>query len=78
MITATSPCRIDIGGTWDMGMFALPLQAINPCTITIALDYKTIVEIDEYDSGKILLVENGVETELNSFATSRKIGRAHV
>ena len=68
MITATSPCRIDIGGTWDMGMFALPLQAINPCTITIALDYKTIVEIDEYDSGKILLVENGVETELNSFA----------
>lgn len=66
MITATSPCRIDIGGTWDMPMFSLPYRKVNPATITISLAYKTKVKLFDYDSGKILIKEGLEETETES------------
>lgn len=63
VVKATAPCRIDIGGTWDMDMFSMPYQCEKPSTITIALDYRTHVEISGYKKGRICVEENGEQTE---------------
>lgn len=63
VVKVTTPCRIDIGGTWDMDMFSLPYQYENPSTITIALDYRTHVEIAGYKEGRICVEEDLKQTE---------------
>jgi len=65
-IVAQSPCRIDIGGTWDMPMFSLLYRKINPVTITISLAYKTEVKLSDYDSGQILIIEGSEIIESDS------------
>jgi D-glycero-alpha-D-manno-heptose-7-phosphate kinase len=60
-IKVSAPCRIDIGGTWDMDMFIIPYQDIRPSTITMALDYRTYVEIEDYKDGYIFVSEGDEE-----------------
>lgn len=44
-VTASAPCRIDLGGTLDLSTMHLPLAHLKPCTFNIALDMRTRVTI---------------------------------
>ena len=50
-ITASAPCRIDSGGTWDIKALALPLENIKPLTLNIALNLRTSVTLLPYKPG---------------------------
>ena len=36
-ITASAPCRIDMGGTLDLSTFYIPLRSLKPCTLYLTL-----------------------------------------
>jgi D-glycero-alpha-D-manno-heptose-7-phosphate kinase len=36
---------VDSGGTWDIRSMALPMQAIDPVTLNIALSLRTRVQL---------------------------------
>jgi hypothetical protein len=38
-VQASAPCRVDMGGTLDIGTFYYPLQHAGPCTFNLALKY---------------------------------------
>lgn len=50
-ITASAPCRLDVGGTWDLKAFALPYECIKPATVNIALSMRTQVELRPFEEG---------------------------
>jgi len=50
-VKAWAPCRIDCGGTLDIGPLALGLQAQAPATFNIALDLLTEVEVRPNPAG---------------------------
>lgn len=52
-IRASAPCRIDVGGTWDLKAFALPYEYIKPSTVNFALDMRTTVDITPYKDGLV-------------------------
>ncbi len=60
-IEATAPCRIDMGGTLDIGVFYRPLRHYNPCTFNVALDLKTKVSLFPYRPGKVRISSLGFE-----------------
>lgn len=61
-IKVSVPCRIDIGGTWDMDPFSATYPYRNPSTITIALNLKTNVIVEPYKAG-FLKIKNDSEIE---------------
>ncbi|MDY6903203.1 MAG: galactokinase [Thermodesulfobacteriota bacterium] len=60
-ITASAPCRIDLGGTLDIKTIYLPLRHLSPCTFNIALDMRTSVTLRSYKAGKIKVSSRGFE-----------------
>ncbi|MBW1779924.1 MAG: galactokinase [Deltaproteobacteria bacterium] len=52
-VTASAPCRIDSGGTWDIKALALPFEAIGPTTVNIALTLRTTVSLYPYEAGQV-------------------------
>lgn len=60
-VTATAPCRIDMGGTLDIRAFAGVLQRLGPCTVNIALDLRTTVRIAPYRRGRIKISSRGFQ-----------------
>jgi D-glycero-alpha-D-manno-heptose-7-phosphate kinase len=60
-ITASAPCRIDSGGTWDIKAMALPFQGIGPVTINMALSLRTEVVISPHDEGRIMISSDGFD-----------------
>ena len=44
-ITASAPCRVDMGGTLDIATFYYPLHHMSPCTFNIALALRTLVRL---------------------------------
>lgn len=50
-VQSSAPCRIDSGGTWDIKAIALPLERIEPTTINVALNLRTIVTLSPYRDG---------------------------
>ncbi|MCU0540165.1 MAG: galactokinase, partial [Desulfobacterales bacterium] len=44
-VSASAPCRVDMGGTLDIRTFSYPLQHRGPCTLNIALDLRTTVSL---------------------------------
>jgi len=52
-VSASAPCRIDAGGTWDIKAMALPLERLEPITINIALDLRTTVRLEPYRAGRV-------------------------
>lgn len=58
-VTASAPCRIDSGGTWDIKALALPLERIQPVTINIALTLRTRVFLNPYRPGWIKVSSKG-------------------
>jgi len=60
-VTASAPCRIDMGGTLDISTFHLPLRHLKPCTFNIALDLRTTVRVSPYEEGRIRISSRGFE-----------------
>ena len=58
-VTASAPCRIDSGGTWDIKAMALPLQGIKPTTVNIALNLRTFVVLSPYKDGWVKISSQG-------------------
>lgn len=58
-ITASSPCRIDMGGTLDISTFYLSLRHLAPCTFNIALDLRTTVRLSLYEKDRIRISSKG-------------------
>jgi len=59
-VTASAPCRIDSGGTWDIKALALPLELIEPVTINIALNLRTRVTLSPFKDGWVRISSEGV------------------
>jgi D-glycero-alpha-D-manno-heptose-7-phosphate kinase len=62
LVTASAPCRIDLGGTLDISTMHLPLRRFRPCTVNIALDLRTDVGVRPYREGTVRLASQGFET----------------
>ena len=59
-VTASAPCRIDSGGTWDIKALALPLELIEPVTINIALSLRTWVTLSPFKVGWVRISSEGI------------------
>ena len=62
-IEASSPCRIDSGGTWDIKVFALPYEDIRPVTINMALNLRTRVSLSPFREGWVAISSEGFAIE---------------
>ncbi len=60
-VTASAPCRVDLGGTLDIPTFSLPLRRWSPCTVNIALDLRTTVQLLPYRRGWIRVSSAGFD-----------------
>ena len=58
-ITASAPCRIDAGGTWDIKAMSLPFERIEPITINIALNLRTEVILSPFQNGRVKIIADG-------------------
>jgi len=61
-VTASAPCRIDMGGTLDISTFYLPLRYVSPCTFNISIDLRTKVRITPYHEGVVKVSSSGFES----------------
>lgn len=61
-IDASAPCRIDIGGTLDISSFYYPLAYLKPCTVNIAINLRTFVQLIPHRSGFIKISSRGFES----------------
>jgi len=61
-ISASAPCRIDMGGTLDISSFHYPLAYVNPCTFNIAMSMRTRVTISPFQKGWVKISSKGFES----------------
>jgi len=61
-ITASVPCRIDLGGTLDISTFFLPLAHLTPSTFNIALDLRTTVTLSAWRTDHIKISSRGFDS----------------
>lgn len=59
IITASAPCRVDAGGTWDIKVMSLCLERYKPVTFNIALDMRTTVTLLPYKTGRVRITSEG-------------------
>jgi len=60
-LSASAPCRIDSGGTWDIKALALPCEGIQPTTVNMALTLRTTVSLRPYEPGSIRVCSSGFD-----------------
>jgi len=60
-VTASAPCRIDSGGTWDIKALALPLERVRPTTVNMALTLRTSVSLHPYEAGQVMIRSAGFD-----------------
>ena len=58
-VTVSAPCRVDAGGTWDIKALALPLQAVVPVTVNMALTLRTSVTLLPHETGRVKIFSRG-------------------
>jgi len=58
-VEASAPCRVDSGGTWDIKALSLPLEAIEPTTVNLALTLRTSATLHPYREDRIKIVSQG-------------------
>ena len=58
-VTASAPCRIDVGGTLDLGTFYMPLRPLGPLTINMAIALRTRVRVSRGEAGRVSVVSRG-------------------
>lgn len=61
-ISASAPCRVDMGGTVDLSTFFYPLRHLSPCTFNLAIDLKTTVSLYPYEKGKVKMTSRGFKS----------------
>lgn len=61
-ITASAPCRLDMGGTLDIRTFYHPLSWLKPCTVNIALDMRTKVRLLPYNPDHVKVSSKGFDS----------------
>jgi len=61
-IEASAPCRIDMGGTVDIGAFHYPLRHMGPCTFNIALNMRTRVFLAPHTPGRVKVSSAGFDS----------------
>ncbi len=61
-ITASAPCRIDMGGTLDLSTFYVPLRFLRPCTFNMALALRTTARIEAWEKGVVRVSSKGFES----------------
>jgi D-glycero-alpha-D-manno-heptose-7-phosphate kinase len=61
-VTASAPCRIDMGGTLDLSTFYLPLRHYAPCTVNLALNMRTRVRISPHTDGTVKISSRGFKS----------------
>lgn len=61
-ITASAPCRIDMGGTLDLSTFYIPLRSLKPCTFNMALSLRTSVRLEAWEGGHVRVASRGFES----------------
>ncbi|MCU0586184.1 MAG: galactokinase [Desulfobacterales bacterium] len=59
-VSASAPCRVDMGGTLDIRTFSYPLQHRGPCTLNIALDLRTTVSLAPHTAGRVRVTAQGL------------------
>ncbi len=62
-VSASAPCRVDSGGTWDIKALSLPLEAADPATFNIALDMRTVVELGPFEEGWVRVSSPGIRPD---------------
>jgi len=69
-VEASAPCRVDSGGTWDIRSMALPMEAMEPVTVNIALRLRTRVEVLPFEEGMVKVSSKGFpDTEAHNVKT---------
>ncbi|MBF0233739.1 MAG: hypothetical protein HQK65_11980 [Desulfamplus sp.] len=61
-VSASVPCRVDLGGTLDISTFFLPLGHLKPSTFNIALDMRTTVTLSPWKDGYLKISSKGFES----------------
>ncbi len=61
-IEASAPCRIDMGGTLDISSFYYPMAYLNPCTVNMAINLRTFVQLTPHRKGFIKISSRGFES----------------
>jgi len=61
-VSASAPCRIDMGGTLDISSFYYPLAFVNPCTFNISMSLRTRVTISAFQKGWIKISSKGFDS----------------
>ena len=61
-VKTSVPCRIDFGGTLDISTFYLPMAALKPSTLNIALDMRTHVTLNPWTPNRVKISSTGFET----------------
>ena len=61
VVSASVPCRIDLGGTLDISTFYFPLRQLRPCTFNAAIKLRTTVRIRSNNSSNIKISSAGFE-----------------
>lgn len=56
-ILSSAPCRLDVGGTWDLKCFALPYASLNPATTNIAISARTSIRLRAYRPGYVRILD---------------------
>ena len=62
-ISASAPCRVDAGGTWDIKALTLPVEWIEPVTVNIALNLRTGVSLEPHRAGRVRIASKGFARE---------------
>ncbi len=61
-ITASAPCRIDMGGTLDIGTFHYPLRRFRPTTVNLAIRLRTTITLASHTPGRIKVSSRGFDS----------------
>ncbi|MFZ2630750.1 MAG: galactokinase [Desulfosalsimonadaceae bacterium] len=61
-VSASAPCRIDMGGTLDISSFYYPLTYVNPCTFNISMSLRTRVTISAFQKGWVKISSKGFDS----------------
>ena len=62
LIETSAPCRVDLGGTFDLSTFAYPLGPLSPLTFNIAVDLRTRVRLRPFAPGRVRVSSTGFES----------------
>lgn len=60
-VSASAPCRIDLGGTLDIAVFYYPMSYLGPLTFNIALDMRTTVRVSAHTPGFVKVSSRGFD-----------------